>query len=98
MAPVAAKFVEQPQVHIVESGIVRSTVFPNKLRDLRREAGYEMLTDFIRETGLEEISYIRLAKIERGQIFARPDEIIEIAKLLNVDPMSLFIDTAEKDC
>ncbi|MAF27623.1 MAG: hypothetical protein CL820_12395 [Croceicoccus sp.] len=97
MAPVAAKFVEQPQVHIVESGIVRSTVFPNKLRDLRREAGYEMLTDFIRETGLEEISYIRLAKIERGQIFARPDEIIEIAKLLNVDPMSLFIDTAEKD-
>ena len=97
MAPVAAKFVEQPQVHIVENGIVRSTVFPNKLRDLRRKAGYETLVDFIRETGLEEINYIRLAKIERGQIFPRPDEVVALAKLLNVEPMSLFIDTVEKD-
>ena len=97
MATVAAKFVEQSQVPVVESGIVRTTVFPNKLRDLRRKAGYEMLTDFIRETGLKDINYTRLAKIERGQIFARPDEVIEIAKLLNVEPMSLFIDTVEKD-
>jgi len=97
VAPVAAKFVEQPQVQIVDSGIVRSTVFPNKLRDLRRKAGYETLVDFIRETGLEEINYIRLAKIERGQIFPRPDEVVALAKLLNVEPMSLFIDTVEKD-
>ncbi len=97
VATVAANLVDQSQIPVVESGIVRTTVFPNKLRQMRREAGYEMLTDFVRETGLEQINYTRLAKIERGQIFPRPDEVLAIAKALKVEPMDFFIDTVDKD-
>lgn len=97
MATVAAKVLEQSQVPVVENGIVRSTVFPNNLRQLRRDAGYEKLKDFLRVTGLKDVNYTRLAKIERGQIFPRPQEVMALAEALSIDPMDIFIDTVNED-
>ena len=76
-----------------ENGVVRSTVFPNRLRDLRREKEFESLIDFHRT--MSDMTYSRLAKIERGQIFPRPDELITIAEALDVDPEDLLIDVTD---
>ena len=76
-----------------ENGVVRSTVFPNRLRDLRREKGYESLIDFHKT--MSDMTYSRIAKIERGQIFPRPDELIAIAEALGVDPEDLLIDVTD---
>ena len=78
---------------IEENGVVRSTVFPNRLRDVRREKDFESLTEF--HAGLGSITYSRLAKIERGQIFPRADELITIAKHLDVEPDDLLIDVTD---
>lgn len=76
-----------------ENGVVRSTVFPNRLRDIRREKEFESLIDFHKT--MSDITYSRLAKIERGQIFPRPDELIAIAEALDVDPEDLLIDVTD---
>ena len=76
-----------------ENGVVSSTVFPNRLRDLRREKEFESLIDFHRT--MSDMTYSRLAKIERGQIFPRPDELIAIAEALGVDPEDLLIDVTD---
>ena len=76
-----------------ENGVVRSTVFPNRLRDIRREKEFESLIDFHRT--MSDMTYSRLAKIERGQIFPRPDELIAIAEALDVDPEDLLIDVTD---
>jgi len=78
-----------------ENGVVRSTVFPNRLRDVRREKGYESLTEFDRS--VPDITYSRLAKIERGQIFPRPEELVSIADALGVEAGELLIDFTDPD-
>ena len=78
-----------------ENGIVRSTVFPNLLRDVRQEKGFDSLTDFHKV--IPEITYSRLAKIERGQIFPRPDEIISIAEKLECEAEDLLIDVTDPE-
>lgn len=77
-----------------ENGIVRSTVFPNALRDVRRHKGYQTLIDF-HETVQDKITYSRLAKIERGQVFARADELMTIAKALGTPPSKLLFDVTD---
>jgi len=72
-----------------ENGIVRSAVFPNALRDVRRQKGFATLRDF---DGKTPITYTRLAKIERGEIFPEPEELTEIAKALSVPVGRLLLD------
>lgn len=91
----AANVVHSSQIPVVENGIARLTVFPNNLREIRREGGYETLKDFVEATKLDAVNYIRLAKIERGQIFPRPEEMLALAEVLKVEPMDLVIDTLE---
>lgn len=90
-----ANKVHSSQIPVVENGIARLTVFPNNLRDVRRDAGHETLKEFVKATKLEALNYTRLAKIERGQIFPRPEETLDLAKVLKVDPMDLVIDTLD---
>lgn len=94
----AAKKIENTQKQIssnslIENGVVRSTVFPNKLRDLRRERGFDSLTEF--HALISDITYSRLAKIERGQVFPRPDELLAIAEKLDCSADDLLIDVTD---
>jgi len=86
-----AKATQAGVLRIEESGIVRSTVFPNALRDVRRAKGFETLIDF-HDNVAKKITYSRLAKIERGQAFPRADELMTIAQALGVPPSRLLID------
>lgn len=79
------------QDDLVGSGIARSTVFPNTMRDLRCMAGYPSLQGFASK--LPQITYTRLGKIERGEVFPRHDELVSIADELGVPASKLFIDT-----
>ncbi len=89
----AALNLTNSQNAVVENGIVRSTVFPNAMRDVRREKGFQSLTDFF--AVFDEITYSRLAKIERGQIVPRADELIAIAEKLGVQVGRILIDTQD---
>ena len=75
-----------------ENGVVRGVVFPNNVRELRRKKGFETLRDFNPET---DVSYTRLAKIERGEIYPTPDEMLTLANALNVGVGSLLVDTSD---
>lgn len=68
----------------------RSYIFPNRIRELRAQRGFPKLLALASK--LPEIPYIRLSKIERGEVVARADEIIRIAELLGVPPRDLLID------
>lgn len=68
----------------------RAFVFPNRVREERQRRGYAKLLA-LAET-LPEIPYIRLSKIERGEVFARPDELVRIAEALEIAPRSLLVD------
>ncbi|MBS7671542.1 helix-turn-helix transcriptional regulator [Croceicoccus sp. 1NDH52] len=81
-------------VPVVENGVVRYTVFPNALRDLRRKKGYDTLQAFVNDTNIE-VNYTRLAKIERGQVYPRADEIRSISSALGVPVSKIFIDTTD---
>lgn len=70
----------------------RHVVFPNNIRDVRLAKGHLKLLPF--SARLADIPYIRLSKIERGEVFARADELIRIAGALDVAPASLLIDVA----
>lgn len=48
----------------------RTILFPNNLRDMRRQAGYESL--LLLAEHIPEIPYIRLSKIERGKFSPKP--------------------------
>jgi hypothetical protein len=74
---------------------LRAFVFPNNLREARRRAGYAKLLQLSQK--IPEIPYIRLSKIERGEVFARPDELIAIAGLLEIEPVDLLIDVEAPD-
>lgn len=68
----------------------RAIVFPNRLRERRRAAGFLKLLRFA--AILPEIPYIRLSKIERGEVVARADELVRIGKALGIGAADLLID------
>lgn len=72
-----------------ENGIIRSTVFPNAVRDVRVRRGFETLRSFGSKV---DVTYTRLAKIERGEIFPTADELKSIARAMGVPVGSLLID------
>lgn len=70
--------------------LYRSFVFPNRMREQRRAAGHAKLLRLA--TAIPEIPYIRLSKIERGEVVPRADEIRRIAATLQVAPADLLLD------
>lgn len=70
--------------------LYRSFVFPNRVREERRRNGYAKLLPLASRT--DGIAYIRLSKIERGEVFPRADELHRIADALNIAPAALLVD------
>ena len=68
----------------------RHIVFPNSIRDIRIAKGHFKLLPFAAQ--LRVMPYIRLSKIERGEVFARADELVQIAAALDVLPADLLVD------
>lgn len=68
----------------------RSVVFPNRVREHRLKRGHPKLLAFA--GSIPEIPYIRLSKIERGEVFPRAIELVRIAGTLDVEPEDLLID------
>jgi len=68
----------------------RGFVFPNRVREHRQSRGLYKLMALSNK--LADIPYIRLSKIERGEVAARADELIRIADVLGVAPEDLLID------
>lgn len=68
----------------------RSIVFPNRLREQRRLHGFSALLGL--SAALPAIPYIRLSKIERGEVVARADELQAIAKILGIATVDLLLD------
>lgn len=73
----------------------RCFVFPNRMREQRRAAGYAKLLRLA--TTIPEIPYIRLSKIERGEVVPRVDELRRIAAALQIGPTDLLIDMDAPD-
>ena len=74
---------------------LRGFVFPNRVREQRQRCGYPKLMALA--AALPAIPYIRLSKIERGEVVARADELIRIAQVLNTEPTSLLLDVDAPD-
>ena len=68
----------------------RAFIFPNAIRELRRRAGYQKLIGLAHR--LPGLTYIRLSKIERGEVTARAHELTEVAAVLGVAPEALLVD------
>ena len=68
----------------------RNLIFPTRIRELRTSHGFPKLLALA--AALPDISYIRLSKIERGEVVARADEVERIARLLGVAPRDLLVD------
>ncbi|HEX8421008.1 MAG TPA: helix-turn-helix transcriptional regulator [Sphingomonas sp.] len=68
----------------------RSVVFPNRVREQRIRRGHPRLFAFA--ASIPQIPYIRLSKIERGEVFARADELVRIARALEIAPTELLLD------
>ncbi|MGN6374394.1 MAG: helix-turn-helix domain-containing protein [Sphingomonas sp.] len=73
----------------------RAFIFPNHIRERRRDAGYDTLMDLAH--ALPDIPYIRLSKIERGEAVARAEELRLIADALDLPPTELLIDVDAPD-
>lgn len=73
----------------------RAHVFPNRVREQRRRLGFPKLLRL--SANIPDIPYIRLSKIERGEVFARPDELRRIAAALNIAPADLLLDIDAPD-
>lgn len=73
----------------------RGFVFPNRVREHRQSRGLYKLMALSNQ--LADIPYIRLSKIERGEVAARADELIRIADVLGVAPEDLLIDMDAPD-
>lgn len=73
----------------------RSLVFPNEVRRARKAHGLPRLLSMAAR--LPDIPYVRLSKIERGEVFAKPEELIAIAAVLDVPPQTLLIDVDAPD-
>ncbi|KMS52672.1 hypothetical protein V474_24305 [Novosphingobium barchaimii LL02] len=68
----------------------RALVFPNRIRKFRKQLNIGSLLELSER--LPTITYIRLSKIERGEIFARADELRALGKALGVEPDDLLVD------
>jgi len=69
----------------------RNVLFPNAVCECRLASGFSSLLAL--SARLPQIPYIRLSKIERGEVFARADELCMLARLLNVgEPAGLLAD------
>ena len=68
----------------------RAVIFPNRIREHRLAHGRLKLLAFA--NGLPDIPYIRLSKIERGEVTARADELVRIAAAIGVAPTDLLLD------
>lgn len=74
----------------------RSIVFPNALRERRLAAAIPSLIAL--SASIPGIPYIRLAKIERGEVLARAEELCSIARVLGLaDPADLLVDVDTQD-
>lgn len=73
----------------------RQIVFPNRIREQRLRHGRPKLLPFA--ATIPDIPYIRLSKIERGEVIARADELVRIAGALGIAPAELLIDVAAPD-
>jgi len=73
----------------------RAIVFPNRVREQRQWRGFAKLLRL--STKIPEIPYIRLSKIERGEVVARPDELRRVAAALDLAPADLLIDIDAPD-
>jgi hypothetical protein len=73
----------------------RSLIFPNNIRHIRKHRSFPKLLGM--SARLSQIPYIRLSKIERGEVFAKPEELTVIADLLGVAPADLLIDAEATD-
>lgn len=73
----------------------RAFVFPNRVREQRQRYGFAKLLRL--SAKIPEIPYIRLSKIERGEVVARPDELRRIAAALNIPPLDLLLDIDAPD-
>jgi transcriptional regulator with XRE-family HTH domain len=74
----------------VRIDLFRAFIFPNRVREQRRANGYQKLLRL--SANIPEIPYIRLSKIERGEVVPRPDELRRIASQLGVAPDALLLD------
>ncbi|TGX54174.1 XRE family transcriptional regulator [Sphingomonas gei] len=68
----------------------RCFVFPNRMREQRRAAGHVRLLRLA--SAIPDIPYIRLSKIERGEVVPRAEELRRIAAALNQAPGELLLD------
>ena len=69
----------------------RNFIFPNQIREYRLKNGERTILGFSKR--IAEIPYIRLSKIERGEVVARPREMRLIAAALQIaDPKALLVD------
>lgn len=68
----------------------RAIIFPNNIRQFRKARGFESLLQL--SQSIPSTTYIRLSKIERGEVFARAEELRAIANILHVKVDKLLID------
>lgn len=68
----------------------RCFIFPNRMREQRHAAGHARLLRLA--STLPDIPYIRLSKIERGEVVPRAEELRRIATALNIAPTALLLD------
>lgn len=68
----------------------RAFVFPNRIREQRRRLGFQKLMAL--SDLLPDIPYIRLSKIERGEVVARAGEMQRIAQALGIASVDLLSD------
>lgn len=86
----AADVVTNGNARVIVADRYRSVVFPNRVREHRLRRGHAKLLAFA--ASIPEIPYIRLSKIERGEVFPRAIELVRIAGTLDVAPEDLLID------
>ncbi|MDT8758517.1 helix-turn-helix domain-containing protein [Sphingomonas psychrotolerans] len=81
---------ERAAIGEVPVDLHRCFVFPNRMREQRRAAGHLKLLRLA--STIPEIPYIRLSKIERGEVVPRAEELRRIAAALNIAPAELLLD------
>lgn len=75
---------------VAEIDCYRTLVFPNRIRKFRKQLNIGSLLELSER--IPAITYIRLSKIERGEIFARADELRALARALGAEPTDLLVD------
>ncbi len=89
-APAKRSITEASSAQTIVTDRYRAFVFPNRIREQRQAHGFPKLMAL--SDRLPDIPYIRLSKIERGEVVARASELIVIARQLDVAPADLLID------